>query len=187
MIFSCRYHKWLTDIYFVLNNWSFILLSQIKESSSLKEVNQSLSQERGQIQRQREMEVKEKAREREHSEKYRKEVSEVIHKVKGSGAPQGCQAANRVSPERFSVKSFYSLYFSVWFHHMCTCKWHIHYFPALWKFQYINSIFLAFHGVPIWNCEFSRFCYLELWILRVLLSLWVLLSGIVSFLCWDFS
>nr|XP_022331625.1 myosin-10-like isoform X6 [Crassostrea virginica] len=58
------------------------LASKIKESSSLKEVNQILSRERGQIQRQREMEDKEKAREREHSEKYRKEVSEVIHKLK---------------------------------------------------------------------------------------------------------
>lgn len=57
------------------------LASKIKESSSLKEVNQILSRERGQIQRQREMEDKEKAREREHSEKYRKEVSEVIHKA----------------------------------------------------------------------------------------------------------
>ena len=88
-------------------------MSQIKESSSLKEVNQILSREQGQIQRQREMEEKEKAREREHSEKYRKEVSEVIHKVKDRGAPQGCQAANRVCPEWYRVKSFYSLYFSV--------------------------------------------------------------------------
>ncbi|XP_078313538.1 uncharacterized protein LOC111129499 isoform X2 [Crassostrea virginica] len=57
------------------------LATKIKESSSLKEVNQILSRERGRIQRQREMEDKEKAREREHSEKYRKEVSEVIHKA----------------------------------------------------------------------------------------------------------
>ena len=92
-------------------------MSQIKESSSLKEVNQILSRERGQIQRQREMEVKEKAWEKEHSEKYRKEVSEIIHKVKGRGASQGCQAANRVSPERFSVVFLQS----VWFH-ICTCK-----------------------------------------------------------------
>jgi hypothetical protein len=49
-------------------------------------MNHLLAQERNKIQRQRETEEKEKMWEKTHSEKYRKEVSDVIHKVKFHGS-----------------------------------------------------------------------------------------------------
>nr|XP_034323207.1 golgin subfamily B member 1 isoform X4 [Crassostrea gigas] len=58
------------------------LAHKITEASSLKEVNQTLSRERVKIQHQRETDEREKALERSHNEKYRKDVSEVIHKLK---------------------------------------------------------------------------------------------------------
>lgn len=57
------------------------LAHKIKEASSLKEVNQTLSRERVKIQHQRETDEREKALERSQNEKYRKDVSEVIHKA----------------------------------------------------------------------------------------------------------
>lgn len=51
----------------------------------MKEVNQTLSRERVKIQHQRETDEREKALERSQHEKYRKDVSEVIHKVKSRG------------------------------------------------------------------------------------------------------
>lgn len=57
------------------------LAHKITEASSLKEVNQTLSRERVKIQHQRETDEREKALERSHNEKYRKDVSEVIHKA----------------------------------------------------------------------------------------------------------
>lgn len=51
----------------------------------MKEVNQTLSRERVKIQHQRETNEREKALERSHNEKYRKDVSEVIHKVNSQG------------------------------------------------------------------------------------------------------
>lgn len=48
----------------------------------MREVNQILSRERVKIQHQRETDEREKALERSQNEKYRKDVSEVIHKVK---------------------------------------------------------------------------------------------------------
>lgn len=48
-------------------------------------MNQLLLRERNKIQRQRETEEKEKMWEKTHNEKYRKEVSDVIHKVKSEG------------------------------------------------------------------------------------------------------
>ncbi|XP_062572417.1 uncharacterized protein LOC134234369 [Saccostrea cucullata] len=57
------------------------LANKIKEASSLREVNQLLARERSKIQRQRESEEREKTWEKSHSEKYRKEVSDVIHKL----------------------------------------------------------------------------------------------------------
>ncbi|XP_034323207.2 uncharacterized protein [Magallana gigas] len=58
------------------------LAHKITEASSLKGVNQTLSRERVKIQHQRETDEREKALERSHNEKYRKDVSEVIHKLK---------------------------------------------------------------------------------------------------------
>lgn len=57
------------------------LAHKITEASSLKGVNQTLSRERVKIQHQRETDEREKALERSHNEKYRKDVSEVIHKA----------------------------------------------------------------------------------------------------------
>lgn len=57
------------------------LAHKIKEASSLKEVNQTLSRERVKIQHQKETDEREKALERSQNEKYRKDVSEVIHKA----------------------------------------------------------------------------------------------------------
>lgn len=51
----------------------------------MKEVNQTLSRERVKIQHQRETDERKKALERSHNEKYRKDVSEVIHKVNSQG------------------------------------------------------------------------------------------------------
>lgn len=52
-------------------------------------MNQLLLRERNKIQRQRETEEKEKMWEKTHNEKYRKEVSDVIHKVKSEGKGMG--------------------------------------------------------------------------------------------------
>ncbi|XP_056021651.1 uncharacterized protein LOC125650483 [Ostrea edulis] len=57
------------------------LANKIKETGSLREVNQLLLRERNKIQRQRETEEKEKMWEKTHNEKYRKEVSDIIHKL----------------------------------------------------------------------------------------------------------
>ncbi|XP_061171974.1 uncharacterized protein LOC133181501 [Saccostrea echinata] len=57
------------------------LANKIKEASSLREMNQLLARERSKIQRQRETEEREKIWEKTHNEKYRKEVSDVIHKL----------------------------------------------------------------------------------------------------------
>lgn len=51
----------------------------------MKGVNQTLSRERVKIQHQRETDEREKALERSQNEKYRKDVSEVIHKVNSQG------------------------------------------------------------------------------------------------------